>query len=162
MEGQLYWLIDWHKRFSERRRETHRWTDRQTNWQIDDLADRKTDGHKRETSIVCLWTFLLFCVSVCNIANQKCATTVVPIEACTQTIRGRFYPGQGSSSVSFIYTLGIIWLPMTTPLPFPLNLKINDDSNCWILHACTCSCAWKRNCYESGYFLYYVYIQYVY
>nr|XP_022295848.1 uncharacterized protein LOC111105758 [Crassostrea virginica] len=33
--------------------------------------------------------------AVCNIANQKCATTVVPIEACIQTIRGRFYPGQG-------------------------------------------------------------------
>lgn len=33
--------------------------------------------------------------AVCDVANQKCATTVVPTEACVQTVRGRFYPGEG-------------------------------------------------------------------
>ncbi|XP_062619333.1 uncharacterized protein LOC134280898 isoform X1 [Saccostrea cucullata] len=33
--------------------------------------------------------------AVCSIANQKCATTLAPTEACVQTIRGRFYPGEG-------------------------------------------------------------------
>lgn len=38
-------------------------------------------------------------VIVCDVANQKCATTVVPTEACVQTVRGRFYPGEGKWSV---------------------------------------------------------------
>ncbi|XP_048763923.1 uncharacterized protein LOC125671961 isoform X2 [Ostrea edulis] len=33
--------------------------------------------------------------AVCKVANQKCATTVVPIEACVRTVRDRFYPGEG-------------------------------------------------------------------
>ncbi|XP_048742624.1 uncharacterized protein LOC125656082 [Ostrea edulis] len=33
--------------------------------------------------------------AVCDIANQKCAMTVAPTEACVESIDGRFYPGEG-------------------------------------------------------------------
>lgn len=49
-------------------------------------------------------------VIVCDVANQKCATTVVPTEACVQTVRGRFYPGEGKlyCNVDNIQTTTII------------------------------------------------------